>query len=145
MRIAEVSTRSGVPPSTLRYYESVGLLQPTRGANGYRVFEEMDLERLGFIAAAKRLGLELPEIRRLLTLATTGTCGGVKEALLPLLAEQVQQVEQQIASLISLRDHLAAAQDRVVTCPDSPQACRSECVFRAMLQDAPVTHAPTGG
>ena len=89
MRISEVSARSGVPATTLRYYESVGLLAPQRMDNGYRVYSEHTLEQLAFIDAAKELGLELPEIKDLLDLADTGTCTKVKAALHPLHTEQL--------------------------------------------------------
>lgn len=77
MKISEVAARS-----TLRYYEHLGLLIPARSGNGYRNFDDSHLERLGFIDAAKQLGLELPEIRHLLELADTGTCTAVKIVLM---------------------------------------------------------------
>jgi DNA-binding transcriptional MerR regulator len=40
MRIGELSRRTGVNAHQLRYYESQGLLEPARGANGYREYEE---------------------------------------------------------------------------------------------------------
>ncbi len=59
-RIAEVAERSGFPAATLRYYERVGLLpEPSRTAAGYRDYDDRTLERLAFIARAKRLGCSL--------------------------------------------------------------------------------------
>ena len=136
MRISEVSARSGVPATTLRYYESVGLLAPQRMDNGYRVYSEHTLEQLAFIDAAKELGLELPEIKDLLELADTGTCTKVKAALHPLLTEQLGQVEDSLAKLNRLHEHLNAASRHVMACPDSPQRCRSECAF-LVLSDSP--------
>lgn len=134
MKIAEVAARSGVPASTLRFYESIGLLTPHRADNGYRSFDPGDLDRLDFIASAKRLGLELPEIRSLLQLADTGTCTAVRQALLPRLAEQITAAERQLAALAELRDHLVRAYDHVHQCPDSPDPCMSECAFRTFAQ-----------
>ncbi|MGO1855337.1 MAG: MerR family transcriptional regulator [Microbacteriaceae bacterium] len=131
MKISEVAERSGVPASTLRYYERLGILAARRGPNGYRDFDEDHLERLDFIASAKRLGLELPEIRRLLDLADDGTCTGVKAALQPLLAEQVAAVERKLSILVQLQVQLRAAQVHVDGCPDSDERCRSECAFKA--------------
>ena len=136
MRISEVSARSGVPATTLRYYESMGLLAPQRSDNGYRAFDEHALERLEFIDAAKELGLELPEIKNLLDLADTGTCTKVKAALQPLLTEQLTQVEENLAKLTRLHEHLNAASRHVMACPDSPERCRSECAF-LVLSDSP--------
>ena len=133
MKISEVSERTGVPASTQRYYERLGILQAARSPNGYRDFDAGHLERLDFIAAAKRLGLELPEIRRLLELADDGTCTGVKAALQPLLAEQIAAVERQLRVLSQLQAQLREARDHVDGCPDSDEPCRSECAFRAFV------------
>ena len=131
MKISEVAERTGVPASTLRYYERLGVLTANRSANGYRDFDVGHLERLDFIASAKRLGLELPEIRRLLDLADNGTCTGVKATLQPLLAMQITAVEKQLRALIDLQGQLHKAQAHVDACPDSDERCRSECAFRA--------------
>ncbi|MGP5305958.1 MerR family transcriptional regulator [Brachybacterium alimentarium] len=72
MKIAEVAERSGVPASTVRYCERLEILAAHRSPNGYRDFDEDHLERLDFIASATCLGLELPEMRRLLDLADGG-------------------------------------------------------------------------
>lgn len=121
MRISEVAERTGVPTSTLRYYERLGILTAHRSPNGYRNFDVGHLERLDFIASAKRLGLELPEIRRLLDLADTGTCTGVKAKLQPLLAEQIAAVEQQLRVLVDLQAQLHEARAHVDACPDSDE------------------------
>ena len=136
MKISEVSERTGVPASTLRYYERLGILAADRSPNGYRDFDEGHLERLDFITAAKRLGLELPEIRRLIELVDDGTCTGVKATLQPLLAEQIAAVEQQLRSLTRLQDQLRQARGHVDGCPDSDEPCRSECAFRAFAGTA---------
>ena len=131
MKISEVYERSGVPASTLRYYERLGILAAHRSPNGYRDFNEGHLERLDFIASAKRLGLELPEIRGLLELADTGTCTSVKATLQPLLAEQIAAVEQQLRVLADLQAQLHEARAHVDACPNSDERCRSECAFKA--------------
>lgn len=144
MKISEVAERTGVPASTLRYYERLGILAAGRSPNGYRDFDEDHLERLDFIASAKQLGLELPEIRRLLELADDGTCTGVKAALQPLLAEQIAAVEQQLKALSRLQDQLKQAQVHVDGCPDSDEPCRSECAFRAFASTAATENGAQG-
>ncbi|WP_442813159.1 MerR family transcriptional regulator [Streptomyces sp. NBC_01800] len=66
MRISQLAERSGVPATTLRFYEGAGLLAAGRTASGYRVYGEDAVERLAFIGAAKHLGLPLEEISELL-------------------------------------------------------------------------------
>src|SRR5581483_2505510 len=65
--IHELAIQSGVPAKTIRYYESIGLLpRPTRARNNYRVYATQSIERLRFIAGARRLGFHLEEIGALL-------------------------------------------------------------------------------
>src|SRR5262249_23319353 len=64
--IAEAAARSGFRPSTLRYYEDLGLVAPVeRTGAGYRVYDDTSLGRLAFIARAKQLGCTLDEISSL--------------------------------------------------------------------------------
>lgn len=64
--ISEVAQRPGVPATTLRYYEDIGLIGPAhRAPNGYRTFNERDLERLALITRAKKLDLSLEDVRDL--------------------------------------------------------------------------------
>ena len=45
MKIGELSERTGIPTRMLRYYEEQGLLASERSANGYRSYDEDDVER----------------------------------------------------------------------------------------------------
>lgn len=61
--IGEVAKRSGVTSRTLRHYESIGLLRPSRtGANGYRYYDEGALVRLQRILLLRELGVGLSAI-----------------------------------------------------------------------------------
>lgn len=65
--IAEVARAAGVTSRTLRHYESVGLLRPSRvAANGYRFYGEREIARLYRIRALRDLDLPLPDIARAL-------------------------------------------------------------------------------
>jgi hypothetical protein len=55
MRISQLAERSGVPATTLRFYEATGLLPAARNPAGYRLYGEEAVERLAFIGAAKHL------------------------------------------------------------------------------------------
>lgn len=66
-QIGEVSERVGLSLRTLRYYEEVGIAPPSgRSAGGFRLYSEVDLERLAFIKRLKPLELSLDQIRELL-------------------------------------------------------------------------------
>ena len=62
LRIGEVVARSGVPASTLHFYESQGLIRSTRTPGNQRQYARGVLRRLGVIRAAQRVGIPLAEI-----------------------------------------------------------------------------------
>ena len=69
MNIGQAAQASGLSSKTIRYYESVDLIgQPNRAANGYREYNDFDVEVLHFIARARATGFSLPETRQLLSL-----------------------------------------------------------------------------
>ena len=63
MTITEVSKRSGVASSALRYYEERDLIASERAGSGHRRFRRPVLRRIAFIVYAQRVGLTLEEIK----------------------------------------------------------------------------------
>lgn len=68
MNISNVAEASGLPAKTIRYYEDIGLVRPTRGANGYRDFSASDAHKLAFLGRARSLGFTIEDCRTLLSL-----------------------------------------------------------------------------
>ena len=65
--IQEVARLTGTTSRTLRHYDAIGLLEPSRvGDNGYRWYDDRALVRLQRILLLRGLGLGLPDIRRVL-------------------------------------------------------------------------------
>jgi DNA-binding transcriptional MerR regulator len=75
--IIEVTKQTGLPPSTLRYYEEVGLLHPTRRVSGRRQYDEGVLQRLALIQTGQQAGFTLAELRILLNNVMDSESGGV--------------------------------------------------------------------
>ena len=74
MRISELAESAGVPTSTVRYYERVGLLAaPHRTSSGYRDYQEDAAARLLFIARARRMGLSCEQLSSLATSSAAST------------------------------------------------------------------------
>src|SRR5436190_10726202 len=62
LTISEVSRRSGVAASALRFYEERGLIKSERAGSGHRRYPRPTLRRIAFIVFAQRVGLTLEEI-----------------------------------------------------------------------------------
>jgi MerR family redox-sensitive transcriptional activator SoxR len=62
LTIGELSERSGVASSALRFYEERGLISSERASSGHRRFARPVIRRVAFIVFAQRVGLSLEEI-----------------------------------------------------------------------------------
>ncbi len=105
LTIGRLAERSGLPISTLRYYERLGLLRPQRRSEGgFRLYGEEAVYRLRFIKSAQALGITLRDVRRILAVRDEGLapCRHVLE----LLWRQVQRLEEQMARLAALKGDL---------------------------------------
>jgi MerR family redox-sensitive transcriptional activator SoxR len=72
LTITAVARESGVPPSTLRYYDKIGLLPSARRVAGRRRYDFCALKQLELIAYAKRAGFSLAQIQMLQEKASEG-------------------------------------------------------------------------
>ena len=106
LKIGEVSTKSGLPVKTIRYYDEIGLLDPTveRSDSGYRLFQSQVIDRLAFIKRAQTLGLSLTEVKEILAVRDRGAlpCETVKQQI----QGKVEQLTHQIQQLETLRTEL---------------------------------------
>ena len=114
--IGEVCDRTGLQPSTLRYYERRDLIAPT-GRNGIRRrYHASVINRLALIRAAQAAGFTLTETADLLDATPSDT------ELRRRLATRADQLEHQIQLLAVMRDQLRHAVDcdspRLVDCPN---------------------------
>jgi DNA-binding transcriptional MerR regulator len=122
MAIGEVARTVGVRASTLRYYESQGIIRPAvRGLNGYRFYSNEAVNFLTFVKRAQSLGLTLKEIKSLLELSCEDRerCGHLKQ----LAREHVQQIDRTIMELQQLKSELRALLRRKVRRPRKNSVC----------------------
>jgi len=105
MQIGNVAEKSGVPAKTIRYYESVGLIDAARRtASGYRTYDERDVETLKFIQRARSLGFPVADVADLLTLWRDR---GRQSAQVKALAERhLAEMDRKIAELRGMRQTL---------------------------------------
>lgn len=121
--IGEVHDRTGLQPSTLRYYEQRGLIESS-GRNGLRRRYQPDvLGRLALIRAAQAAGFTLTETADLLEATPTDT------TLRQQLAAKADELDQRIQLLAVMRDQLRHAvhcrSPRLVDCPHFQQCIDS--------------------
>ncbi len=122
--IGEVVKRSGVPASTLRYYEQLGLLQALGRRGLRRQYDERVLERLALIGLGQAAGLSLQQIGASLP-SQHGRISLDREALLA----QADVLQRQITWLQRVRRQL----QRAAACPLAEDA-RSCSSFRKLLR-----------
>ena len=119
--ISELAGTLGLRSDTLRYYERVGLLQPTgRSAAGYRLYDEASAERLRFIKGLQRMGLRLGDIKELLDVRDRGQCPcGHTEVL---VERRLADVQVEIEELEAVRAQLLVLKRRNSDCMDATTA-----------------------
>ena len=106
MNIGTVAERSGVPPKTIRYYESIGLILPAdRRPNGYRSYSPLDMRTLTFIRRARSLGFPVEEVRDLLDLWRDRS--RKSSAVKAMAAQHIEALERKIEELQLMRKALA--------------------------------------
>ncbi|GGV04382.1 MerR family transcriptional regulator [Actinomadura cremea] len=122
--IGEVAQRAGVPASTLRYYETRGLIASTGRRGLRRQFAPEVLERLALIARGRAAGFSLDEIARMF--APDGRPDLDRE----MLSAKADELDRKIDELNALRDSLRHA----AACPAPTHA---DCpTFRGILRAA---------
>lgn len=96
--IGDVAERAGVPASTIRYYEEIGLLPEAERVNGRRRYGEGIVAQLNLIRLAKEAGFTLDEIQTLVHEFPEGTPPSSRwavmaEGKLAELEERVRRIE----------------------------------------------------
>jgi MerR family redox-sensitive transcriptional activator SoxR len=105
LTIGELSRRSGVAASALRYYERLGLIRAARTGGNQRRYERAELRRVAFIRISQQVGVSLEEIREALaSLPESRT--PTKADWAALSARWRGHLNERIAFLERLRDDL---------------------------------------
>jgi len=108
--IQEIARLAGTTSRTLRHYDDIGLLPPTRIApNGYRHYDAPALVRLQRILLLRDLGLGLPQIAGILAKQSAET--SALQTHLALLREEQARLARQIASVESTIDALRGGEE----------------------------------
>ncbi|MGO4257918.1 MerR family transcriptional regulator [Marmoricola sp. RAF53] len=124
--IKEAAVLTGLPASTLRYYESIGVISPiSRGASSkHRVYDEDDLDELMWVACLAATGMSVSDMR---TYVANGRLGP------DAAADQIELLSNQAERLAAEAEHLVLRQRYVALKVDYWHAVRAGDAERAEL------------
>ena len=112
--IGQLARAAGVPVSTVRYYERVGLVEPPeRTEKGHRIYGQNELARLRCIRRALAGGFKLDD----LDVLRSGVCRDISRTMDTRLAE----IDERVGALRTMRDTLASL--RELCLESDPQSC----------------------
>ncbi len=140
MLIGQVADAVRLPSQTIRFYERTGLLpEPSRAANGYRIYDESTITRVKFIRAAQAAGLTLVEIRSIIDLRDEGhiPCAHVSNLIDDKLADVRRRINE-LATLATELEHLLHRSQRL-----DPADCRDADICHIFV--APPAPSPASG
>ncbi len=106
MNIGEAARQSELPPKTIRYYEDIALVKPSRSSNGYRDYSENDIHRLRFLQRSRSLGFTIEECRLLLSLYEDDQRASAD--VKAVANQKIIEIDHKIKELRSLRKTLSA-------------------------------------
>lgn len=111
MNIGTAARQSGVPSKTIRYYESVGLIEAAdRSTAGYRVYDKQDVETLRFVQRARSLGFSVEEVGSLLALWRDRSRSSAE--VKAMAEHRLADIERKIAELAEMRETLRHLMER---------------------------------
>jgi MerR family transcriptional regulator, redox-sensitive transcriptional activator SoxR len=105
LSIGQLAARAELNASTLRYYESVGLLRAPKRVNGQRRYDESLLDRIHFIKVAQQTGFSIQEIAVLLEGFEAGeSLSNSWEQMAKQKRSELEERKKQINSMITILD-----------------------------------------
>ncbi|MEO0444137.1 MAG: Cu(I)-responsive transcriptional regulator [Pseudomonadota bacterium] len=118
MKISEAAKQSGLTNKAIRFYESMGLVECTRLANGYRDYSDSDIQTMRFIHRARDLGFSIEECRYLVCLQQNSNRASA--TVKQFAQDHLQDITQQIEKLQEMK---AILENLISHCPgdDNPQ------------------------
>ena len=138
LKIGELAKLMGVSQDTLRFYEKHGLLAPSlRSQAGYRLYSQADVERVGFILSAKRVGFTLNEIHDLLGLEVTKddkSCEDVKR----FVDEKLDNLNQRIGEMQRIKNTLKTLSDACCGGAEPATHCTILEALNAQAESGPI-------
>lgn len=113
MTIGQLARESDVRTDTIRYYETLKLIEPVgRTSSGYRLYDSSSVARVSFIKRAKSLGFKLSDIQSLLELHISDK--GTAQDMLNLIEAKIIEAQKDMKDLMDMKTTL---EDLAAECP----------------------------
>lgn len=142
--IKETASLTGLPASTLRYYESIGVIAPVgRGASsGHRVYDEDDLDQIMWVACLAATGMSVSDMRQYVANGQLGPSAAGEQV--ELLTHQQRRLEAEADRLALRQRYVALKIDywRAVAGGDSARADRLSGEARTLADELKRTGKP---
>lgn len=116
LTIGELSRRTGVPTSTLRYYDDRGLVRPAARESGQRRYDQRAIVAVGVVLMLREVGFTLAEVGQLLA-SPRGNPAGWRTLAARKLEELRARIDRESAARSALEHCLACPHDDIVECP----------------------------
>jgi MerR family redox-sensitive transcriptional activator SoxR len=117
--INQVTQQTGLRPSTLRYYEEIGLLRPIGRVSGRRQYDESVLQRLALIKTGQQAGFTLAELGILLNNVLDSESGD---------ASWHELVDRKLKEMDALLRNIESMKGLLVDILDCDDASLAECI-----------------
>lgn len=105
MTISSLAKLATLRPSAIRYYESIGLLDPPPRISGQRRYDSRAVRRLAVIRQAQDAGFTLAEIK-----SVVRSRGSLAQAWKAIAAEKLTEIDRQMAGLQQMRELIVTVQ-----------------------------------
>jgi DNA-binding transcriptional MerR regulator len=105
--IRDASRLTGLPSSTLRYYESIGMVKPIqRGETSkHRVYSQSDINVLDTVACLNATGMKLEDMKTYIANATSGEVDAYEQVAL--LRSQLERLEEEERYITLRREYVS--------------------------------------
>ena len=104
-KIGSVAKKTDMSVKTIRYYADIGLVEPSqRSDNNYRLYDDRDVRKLGFVRRARAFGFSVEQCRELLGLYEDD--GRAAEDVRGIAAKRLGEIKAMMKELKAMHDEL---------------------------------------
>ena len=122
-KINEISKIYGISTDSLRYYEKIGVLIPSRDTNGYRIYDLHDIYKLNIIRDLRELDFSMPQIKKYLenqSVKNTLDLLNKEQELVQTKLKELQSIQKKIQNRIQVLSSASLIKTNTITIKSMP-------------------------